>query len=161
MESSDEDVRAQILSGIPRMSPAQRQELALYLAPRGSDERDLRTLVRDTPLLSERFAAFLHDNPDALEAFVPAQPPRKRFVPAVVAAAAVLLAVVPLAAQYQLQRGMVSGPAGTAAPIQAVLPSFKPVAAATLKPAQKKHAVRHVAAAPKPVKAASQAPVKK
>lgn len=147
MESGDEEVRAQILSGIPRMSAAQRHELALYLAS-GSEERDLNVLVRTSPLLRERFAAFLHDNPDALEAIVPQQPPRKRFVPAIVAAAAVLLAVVPLAAQYQLQRGMVSGPVVASAPAQAWAPA-KAVSAATLKPAVR-HPINHHVAVVRP-----------
>ena len=122
MESlSDEQVRALVLRNIKRMDGASRAQLALFLGHdisrdpidevgTGVDDGELRKLVASCALLRERYAAFLRENPTALEPPVPPPVRPKPYKPAAFAAAAIAMALIPLIAQYVHQQGMVSGP---------------------------------------------------
>ena len=134
---SNEEIRALVLRSIKQLDGAHRAQLALFLGldvtgdpiteVGGSaiDEQELRTFIASCALLRERFGAFLRDNPRAIRAlgknvsnrilgpseytpvaFFRRLPPK--------AAAAMVLALivtfVPLAAQYEHQRGMSAGP---------------------------------------------------
>jgi len=112
---SAQDVRALITSSVKRMEPADRRQLDLYLDPASKDD-----------LLGHRFSAFLRQNPRALAALDPdlldailgelGQLPEvertRRRIPARsagLAALALAVAVLPLAAQYAHQRGLLQG----------------------------------------------------
>ena len=124
MESlSDDQVRVQVLRDVKRMDGAHRAQLALFLGHdisrdpidevgRGGVEAQFERLIETCPLLRERYAAFLHENPSALEEkSAPPASGRRGWRPFAIAAAALAFAVVPLAAQYAHQVGMVDGPA--------------------------------------------------
>jgi hypothetical protein len=109
---SEEDVRELIERSVKRMDAADRRQLELYLDPRGTDD-----------LLGHRFSAFLRQNPRALSALdpdvldailgqlgeLPAVEHPVRRLPAGVAglvALTLIVAILPLAAQYVHQRGL-------------------------------------------------------
>lgn len=141
---SPEQLRERIQRGIKALDDAERAQLAMWLEDRPARESvsadDLRAVVASTPDPRARFAAYLRANPrctsvlgaDAADAVLAPfgetlderiQEHRvapRRLSPASLAlvAAVLVLAFVPLVAQYMNQRGMLSGIAGiTAAPI--------------------------------------------
>lgn len=166
MESlSDEQVRALVLRNIKRMDGASRAQLALFLGHdisrdpidevgSGVDDGELRKLVQSCALLRERYAAFLRENPSALDAPAPSPERPKPYKPVAFAAAAVALALIPLIAQYVHQRGMVSGP--DQATIAAIVPApfVRKVASAVHAPSHAKPPVHrrapHRATTPPP-----------
>lgn len=134
---STEEIRALVLRSIKRLDGAHRVQLALFLGldvagdpiteVGGSsiDEQELRSFIESCALLRERFGAFLRDNPRAIRAlgkhisdrilgpseYAPAAFFRR--IPAKAAAGialALIVTFVPLAAQYEHQRGMSAGP---------------------------------------------------
>ncbi|MFN2449685.1 MAG: hypothetical protein ABR508_07825 [Candidatus Baltobacteraceae bacterium] len=118
---TDEQVRALVLRNIKRMDGAHRAQLALFLGHdlsrdpidevgRGSADAELRKLVESCALLRERYAAFLRENPSALEPHEPSRRLPFQMKAAALFVLAAVIAIVPLAAQYAQQRGMVSGP---------------------------------------------------
>lgn len=124
-----EEVRALVLRSIKRMDGAHRSQLALFLGHEvGADpidevggsplhEQQLRAYVESSTLLRERFAAFLRENPRAAIALGIVDRDEARVSPlrklppktAAIAALALVLAFLPLAAQYVHQRGALSG----------------------------------------------------
>jgi hypothetical protein len=134
---SPEEIRALVLRSIKRLDGAHRVQLALFLGldvagdpiteVGGSsiDDRELREFIESCALLRERFGAFLRDNPRAIRALGKNVSERilgptesvhaaflRRVPPKLAAAIALALVVmfVPLAAQYEHQRGMNAGP---------------------------------------------------
>lgn len=112
---SSEDVRGLIERSLKRMDSGDRAQLALYVNLDDPDD-----------LIGHRFSAFLRQNPRAIAALdredidsilgelgdLPAVPhPVRRLPPRTLALAiaAVALAILPLAAQYVHQRGLISG----------------------------------------------------
>ncbi len=112
---SIEDVRALIARSAKRMDPGDRAQLQFYLNPDESDD-----------LLGHRFSAFLRQNPraftaldaDAIEAILaqvgemPEVQRTTRRLPAPTAALvalAVVVTMLPLAAEYAHQRGLLQG----------------------------------------------------
>lgn len=160
-----EELRAFVLRSVKRMDGAHRVQLAMFLGHDvASDpidevggsalaERDLRAYVESCGLLRERFAAFLRENPRAAIALgiveAPEAPPptRSRKLPArtaLLAALAIVLAFLPLAAQYVHQRGMLAG----LGQISPVVPAAAPVSARTQPERVAVRRPRHAAAKP-------------
>lgn len=134
---SPEEVRALVLRSIKRLDGAHRAQLGLFLGfdlaahpidevAGGVDSRALTAAIGSCALLRERFGAFLQDNPRAVAALGNTVrdrilgPPEKNLhvrrllsqVPIGVAsllAVVIILAFVPLFAQYSHQRGMLAG----------------------------------------------------
>ncbi len=137
---SQEDLRAVVLRSIKHLDGAHRTQLALFLGLQPPDdpagdldgsnvgETELRPFVESESwgLLRERFAAFLRENPRAIQALEPAAAarilPGERPAPsgsvvaalskvrpetAALAALVLLATVIPFAAQYARQRSMI------------------------------------------------------
>ncbi len=106
---TSEQVVALVAETIAQLGSTYRAQLVLYLGCELSPD-NLEEDLRNCPLLRERFAAFLRDNPGAL---TPAARGPLHTKPARIALASLLaiaLAIAPLAAQYLHQQGMVSVP---------------------------------------------------
>jgi hypothetical protein len=154
-----EELRAMVLRSIKHLDGAHRAQLALFLglefasvdpidevAGSAVGDRELRAFIDSCGLLRERFGAFLRDNPRAIYALGRSTSERifgtsenkaltflSRVSPKAAALAAVLLllAFVPLAAQYARQRGMLAGLSEVSLAPQTVAP----VTANIIKPA--------------------------
>jgi hypothetical protein len=132
------ELRAKVLRAIRHMDAAQRAQLALFLGfdiardpidevGAAGDERSLRAFVESCPNLGERFDAFVRENPGVMER-VESRRRGLLIQPLLIAAAALTLAVLPLAAQYTRQRMLVDGTANAI-----VMPAYH-VAAAQVYP---------------------------
>lgn len=127
---SSDELRIFVLRGIKRLNREDRAQLALFLGHGtagdpiddltgpGIGDAELRSAVERCGLLRERFETFLRDNPRAAQrlGIVAASDPaaiaakrRAALKPAAIAIAALLLAVLPLLAQYVHQRGLTAG----------------------------------------------------
>ncbi len=135
---SEDDLRAVVLRSIKRLDGAHRTQLALFLGRDvcvdpidevgGSslNDRALRGSIESCGLLRQRFGAFLHDNPRAIQALGSSTAQRilpgeqrsgssllaalMRLPPktAVLVGLVLIVAFVPLVAQYAQQRGLIA-----------------------------------------------------
>jgi hypothetical protein len=160
---NDEEVQALVLRSVKRMDGAHRSQFALFLGHDvGGDpidevggsplrEQQLREYINSSTLLRERFAAFLRENPraavvlgigDTQKAGIS---PLRKITPktAAIAIGALMLAFLPLAAQYAHQKGIVSGLGQVS--LAPILPAVTHV-----QPAKTKPAVPRLSAKPKP-----------
>lgn len=143
------DLRGLIERSSKRMDPAVRKQLELYLNLDDPDD-----------LLGHRFSAFLRQNPRAIAALdadaanailvelgdIPQIDRARRRLPAhTVAFVAVLLAValLPLAAQYAHQRGLLQGLSDPLA-VPVIAPFVERVSAHTTRPPARSHPAHHV-----------------
>jgi hypothetical protein len=141
---SGEDVRALIASSIKRMDAGDKRQLDLYL-----------DLDRHDDLLGHRFSAFLRQNPRALAALdpdvlnailadlgeLPMIEHASRRIPlrtAGLLGLALAVAILPLAAQYIHQRGLLQGLNAPPAP-PPIVPFVQQVAAHPALPAHRLH----------------------
>jgi|GEM_PF-2885561 len=172
---SAEEIRGLVLRSIKHLDGAHRVQLALFLGldvasdpiaeVGGStiDDSELAAFIEKCGLLRERFGAFLRDNPRAIRALGKTATEQIlgksemmplaifRRVPPKIAAAialALFMTFVPLAAQYEHQRGMVAGPTETSVmpPIAAGVPPVRLPTAHLNAP--QRHAQARIAFAP-------------
>jgi hypothetical protein len=152
---SSEEVRALIERSLKRMDSGDRAQLALYVNLDDPDD-----------LIAHRFSAFLRQNPRALAALDPeaidsiltelgdlprVEHPARRLPPRTIglAIAAMVVALLPLAAQYAHQRGLLAGlsePVAAPPPIVPFVEAIRAHRAQASTPAR--HAPRKVAYLP-------------